>query len=114
MTYNVLAATPATVDTLKKAYHLVNKQIQTSEESQNNTKPAQTNIHSDNIVPVRVISGDGVNGYTCDIFENGLDKQATKRGIVYLANGNSTIYTLPAGTILYAQQINIATMGTGN
>ena len=56
----------------------------------------------------------GVNGYVCDLFENGLTNPATGRGIVFLANGNSTIYTLPPNTILYVQAVPIAIMGADN
>lgn len=42
----------------------------------------------------------------------GLDNSPTTQGTVYLANGASTLWALPAGTLLYVQKAQISTMGS--
>lgn len=97
MAVNLLAATPKTISTLKKAEQVINR---LDESADFKHKQSANNVdlslgYNYKIVPCKVVSGDGLNGYTCDIYENGLTNPATKQGIVFLANGNSTIYTLP-------------------
>ena len=72
----------------------------------------EINTMSTIYIPVRVISGDGLIGYTCNIYENGLNNAPTKQGKVYLANGASTIYPLPAGTVMYAQLTEVQRLGS--
>lgn len=108
-------ATPTLIDTLKKAKVLVNtiqysspsKPIVSKDNRQENSLPIVGQI-----LPARVVGGDGTIGYTCDIFGNGLDNPATTQGIVYLANGASTLWVLPPGTILYVQKAQISVMGS--
>jgi hypothetical protein len=59
----------------------------------------------------KVISGDGINGYTCNIYKNGLDNPPTEQSLVFLANGGSTLYRIPANTILYVQKIAVPVYG---
>ena len=112
MAINVLGATPKIIDTLKKADKLVNNQFQRNAQDQKANISIKSAINSNAVVPVRVISGDGVNGYLCNIYENGLTNDATRQGIVFLANGNSSVYVLPAGTIMFAQQVALTQLGT--
>lgn len=49
----------------------------------------------------KVNSGDGISGYNCSLYENGLDNPATKTITVFLSNGGSTFYSIPPGTVLY-------------
>jgi hypothetical protein len=108
-------ATPTLIDTLKKAKVLVNTTKYNPE-----TKPAPPKDNRQEnslpvvgqICPARVVGGDGTVGYTCDIFGNGLENPATTQGIVYLANGASTLWVLPPGTILYVQKAQISAMGS--
>lgn len=108
-------ATPVLIDTLKKAKILVN----TTRYSQQSKPPVSKDNRQENslpivgqILPARIVGGDGAIGYTCDIFGNGLDNPATTQGIVYLANGASTLWVLPPGTILYVQKAQISAMGS--
>lgn len=59
----------------------------------------------------KVISGDGIKGYKCQIYKNGLDNPYTEEATVFLANGGSTLYTIPAGTILFVQKIAVPMYG---
>ena len=111
---NVIAATPKTVDTLRRSADLVTKLDETTSQQQKNIPGPSISLTSVPIIPAKVVSGDGLNGYVCDLYENGLTNPVTGRGIVYLANGNSTIYTLPVNTVLYVQSVPIAIMGSDN
>lgn len=112
MAVKVLAATEKAINAINKADQF----FKTLSENAQDVHQVEDSISIDTtfsvFVPVRVISGNGLIGYTCDIFENGLNSPATKQGIVFLANGASTIYTLPAGTIMYAQQIYLQQIGS--
>lgn len=66
------------------------------------------------IIPARVVSGNGVIGYTCNLHANGLTETPTGQGLVFLANGASTFYALPAGTVLFVQAVEISIMGTND
>lgn len=114
MAVKVLGATDKIMDVINKADNYFNK---TSENLQD-VHPKDEEHHIETgfaqFVPVRVVSGNGVVGYICDIFEKGLSEPATKQGRVFLANGNSTIYNLPVGTVMYAQAINVSKLGTNN
>lgn len=68
-------------------------------------------VESGEMYLAKVISGDGISGYKCDIYANGLDNGATEQALVFLANGGSTLYTIPAGTILFVQKIAIPVYG---
>jgi hypothetical protein len=111
----LLVATPHVIDTLNKMDSYVKKESNLVQDihAQPTEEPI-INLDIKGLVPVRVITGDGVAGYICDIFENGLTEPATKQGRVFLANGNSTIYTLPAGTVMYAQPAKISRQGSNN
>ena len=114
MSVEVVAANEKAINAINKADQFFNK---ISENAQD-VHPTEDQIFIDTsysqYVPVRVVSGNGVTGYICDIFENGLAEPATKQGRVFLANGNSTLYVLPVGTVMYAQAINVAKLGTNN
>lgn len=110
----LLAATDTTIDTLKKAYNLVNQQNETVSSNKKTINPTdELYQQSSELIPARVISGNGLIGYTCDIYEAGLTEVPSYQGIVFLANGNSSIYSLPPGTILFVQRLNVNVMGSG-
>lgn len=112
MDYKVLAASEKVLDTLKKAdIHLNHQKEDVQDEHKSNDDIRVNNAYS-LFVPVRVINGNGLSGYLCDIFENGLNNAATSQGTVFLANGASTIYALPPGTVMYAQKISLQQIGT--
>ena len=115
MPIDVLEATPRVMNALKKAEG-IQSNLDESLQDVHPTPDDGGNINTLNgiLVPVRIVSGNGVAGYICDVFENGLNNPATKQGRVFLANGNSTIYVLPAGTVMYAQLLNVTKMGSNN
>lgn len=109
----VLGATNKVLDTLNN----VNSYIQKSYEATPDVHNQDSNENFSwprpgDFIPVRVVSGNGVTGYICDIFENGLSEPPTKQGRVFLANGASTIYVLPEGTVMYAQPIQVQRFGS--
>jgi len=112
MNYKVLKASDKVIDVIKKAARHLNSQKEDAQDV--HSTPDETNINNSYslFVPVRVVSGNGINGYLCNIYENGLNNAATSQGTVFLANGASTIFTLPAGTVMYAQKIKIQQIGT--
>ena len=113
----VLAATPEVVDTIKKANNLVNKTVLSDrgvERSNSNPKMAGGVKQVNALIPARVKSGNGVIGYTCDIFGNGLDQPSTEQGTVFLANGAQGIFQLPVGTVLFVQKYSVRVFGGVN
>lgn len=111
---NALAATPQVIDTLKKANKLVNSTNLNTNQSP--SKQPLTRIEGNlngttNLVPARVVEGSGLYGYVCDIFANGLTEAPTDRGTVFLANGGSSIFSLPPGTVIYVQKMSISVQG---
>lgn len=113
----VLAATPEVVDTIKKANTLVNKSSlndQGPRPTINNPKMAGGIKQVNELVPAKVVSGNGVIGYTCQIFGNGLDQPSTETGTVFLANGGSSIFQLPVGTVLFVQKYSVRVFGGVN
>ena len=113
MAKKVIEATDKVIDVLKKAERLVNRGSQYIDQSPQKTPLSkfETNINDYTLIPARIISGNGVNGYICDLYYNGLSADATKRGLVFLANGASTIHVLPPGTILYVQKTTVSIEG---
>ena len=117
MATNVIAATPQVIDTIKKANQLVNSSILSDSLQKGTTvlKEMNTTNHtSAPLVPAKVIEGNGIIGYTCDIFANGLAEAPTDRGTVFLANGASSIFSLPPGTIIFVQKYPIVIHGGVN
>ena len=115
MAVKVLGATERVLSILNKASEFFRKETELTQDIHNTPTEGQyINTVGQTFIPVRVVSGNGVTGYVCDIFENGLNEPATKQGLVFLANGNSTIYPLPVGTVMYAQKIYIERLGTNN
>lgn len=114
MELKVLGATTEVLDTLKKASLLVNSS-KITDEYKNGKNPSTLNNAENQkaiLIPAKVISGNGIDGYLCDIFENGLGETATSQGTVFLANGASSIFALPAGTIIFVQKIAIPIQGS--
>jgi hypothetical protein len=94
MAIKVIEATPQVIDTIKKASVLVNSGSDSYQKSQKaDTKVDFKNLSSpdSNLIAARVVSGDGIKGYTCDIYGDGIENPPTKRGIVYLPNGRFNI-----------------------
>lgn len=117
MAEKVLAATPKVIDTIKKANQLVNSSNLTDsiQKGANVVKEMNTTNHtSAPLVPARVIEGNGIIGYTCDIYANGLAEAPTDTGTVFLANGASSIFSLPPGTIIFVQKYPIVIHGGVN
>lgn len=111
----VLGATQKVMDALDKASSYMQKDSEAVQDIHPTPDDGSyTNFSSTSFVPVRVVQGNGVTGYICDIFEKGLSEPPTKQGRVFLANGNSTIYVLPAGTVMYAQAVEVQKMGSNN
>lgn len=114
MAEKVLAATPKVIDTIKKANQLVNSSTLTDsiQKGSNVVKEMNTTNHtSAPLVPAKVIEGNGIIGYTCDIYANGLAEAPTDTGTVFLANGASSIFSLPPGTIIFVQKYPIVMHG---
>jgi hypothetical protein len=104
---NVIEATPEVISAIRKAHALksVSKLNDQPQENRSKVTKIEGNINGENnLVPAKVKSGNGLIGYTCDIFRNGLDQPPTESGLVFLANGASTIFVLPEGTILFVQK----------
>lgn len=117
MAEKVLAATPKVIDTIIKANQLVNKSTLTDsiQKGTNVVKEMNTTNHtSAPLVPAKVIEGNGIIGYTCDIYANGLAEAPTDKGTVFLANGASSIFSLPPGTIIFVQKYPIVIHGGVN
>lgn len=111
---DVLAATPTTIDVLKKAQIFLNQKSEVTSSASLPTPNIEADVvGGSDLIPARVIEGDGVNGYICDIYEAGLNEIPTSQGKVFLANGNSSFYSLPMGTILFVQKLSINVMGSG-
>lgn len=114
MANRALGATPKVIDVLKKTEKLVN--TTNLAVNQNDVKlPKTTLVNSEaktNLIPARVITGNGIHGYICDIYANGLTESPTDRGTIFLPNGGSSIYSLPEGTVLYVQKIAISIDGS--
>lgn len=114
MATNVIAATPQVIDTIKRANQLVNS-TNLSETVKTGTTVVKemttTNHIAAPLVPARVIEGNGIIGYTCDIYSNGLSEAPTNTGTVFLANGASSIFSLPPGTIIFVQKYPIVMHG---
>ena len=117
MSTRVLAATDGVVQTLKKANVLVNK-AKLQDKGVDNDPSTLSFTKGLNrpgeLVPARVVSGNGVIGYTCEIFQNGIDQPATKQGTVFLANGGGSLFELPVGTILFVQKYTVRVFGGVN
>lgn len=114
MAEKVLAATPKVIDTIKKANQLVNSSnlSETVKKGSNVVKEMNTTNHAAApLVPAKVITGNGIIGYTCDIYANGLSEAPTDTGTVFLANGASSIFSLPPGTIIFVQKYPIVMHG---
>lgn len=114
MELRVLAATEKAINAINKADAFFNSLKENTQDVHQSDDMNVIETGFSQFIPVRVVSGNGVTGYICDVFENGLTNPATKQGRVFLANGNSTIYTLPVGTVMYAQAINVTKIGTNN
>lgn len=114
MASKVLGATDRVLNALKKAEGLIEKQSELTQDVHTTPEDVKIDLANQQLVPVRVVSGNGITGYICDIFEKGLSEPATKQGRVFLANGASTIYTLPVGTVMYAQRIVLEKIGTSD
>lgn len=114
MATNVIAATPKVIETIKKANQLVNSTnlSETLKKGTNVVKEMNTtNQISAPLVPAKVVEGNGIIGYTCDIYSNGLAEAPTDTGTVFLANGASSIFSLPPGTIIFVQKYPIVMHG---
>lgn len=114
MATNVIAATPQVIDTIKKANQLVNSTnlSETVKTGTNVVKEMNTTNHiAAPLVPAKVIEGNGIIGYTCDIYSNGLSEAPTNTGTVFLANGASSIFSLPPGTIIFVQKYPVVIHG---
>lgn len=71
MAQQVVKATPEVLDTLRKARVLVNKNNLGQEGIEGNTLPDNTiQITTKSQIPAEVKSGNGMNGYVCDIYGN--------------------------------------------
>lgn len=110
----VIEATPKVIDTLKKANTLVNsgKVIDQAPPNRVNTTRLEASMNIGNqLVPAKVVSGNGITGYLCDIYGAGLGEAPTNQGTVFLANGASSVFSLPVGTIIYVQKYPIVVHG---
>ena len=71
MAQQVVAATPEVLDTLRKARVIVNQMNLGQDSVGGMTLPDNTiQITNDALIPAKVKSGNGVNGYICDIYGN--------------------------------------------
>ena len=114
MATNVIAATPQVIDTIKKANQLVNSSNLSDSLQKGPTVVKEmntTNHTAAPLVPAKVIEGNGIIGYTCNIYSNGLSEAPTDTGTVFLANGASSIFSLPPGTIIFVQKYPIVMHG---
>lgn len=111
----VLAATPKVVNTIKQAADVLNK-IQLSGQDPTKSNILTTKVDGNlqgsvPIVPAKIKEGNGLTGYLCDIYANGLTEPPTSEGRVFLTNGASSIFVLPPGTVLFVQKYNIVMHG---
>lgn len=113
-TVKVLGATPEVIDTIKKASIMLNSSKITDEYPNVSKQDVMENDPTSlpTLIPAKVISGNGIDGYLCNIFGNGLSQPATSQGTIFLANGASSIFSLPEGTILFVQKISIPIQGS--
>lgn len=114
MAKKVIEATPKVIDTIRKANQLVNSSTiidQAPPNRVNTTRMESTTTTAGTLIPARVIGGNGLTGYQCNIFENGLSEPPTSTGTVFLANGASTIFVLPPGSIIFVQRFPVAIHG---
>lgn len=103
MAIKVIEATPQVVDTLKKASVLVNTgtdSYQKKPEADRKVDFKNLSSPDSNLIAARVISGDGIRGYTCDIYGDGIENPPTKQGIVYLPNGRFNIIQVSAWNVI--------------
>lgn len=71
MAQQVVAATPEVLDTLRKARVLVNQTNLGQDSVGGMTLPDNSiQITNDSLIPAKVKSGNGLNGYVCDIHGN--------------------------------------------
>lgn len=79
MAQQLVAATTEVLDTLRKARVLVNQTNLGQEGIEGNTLPDNTiQITTKSQLPAKVKSGNGVNGYTCDIYGNRINIESNK------------------------------------
>lgn len=97
MAVKVLEATPGVIDTLQKAKVIVNQSQEPFQKLQRKDSRLefQNLNYSTNLVAAKIVSGTGITGYLCDIYENGLGESPTSQGTVFLPNGASSLYILP-------------------
>jgi hypothetical protein len=106
----VIEATPQVIDTIQKANKLVNSSTISDQMNGPISSPYISEgvmASAEKMVPAKVLAGNGLIGYRCEIYKNGLSEPPTDVGTVFLANGASTIYALPAGTIIFVQKFVI-------
>lgn len=117
MRKKVLEASQQVIDTIKKANQLVNSGTISDQAPKSNILQTQMNgslTGAQKLVPAKVKEGNGISGYLCDIYGNGLSEPPTDTGTIFLANGASSIFVLPAGTILFVQRYPIVVHGGVN
>lgn len=117
MAIKVIEATPKVIDTIKKANKLVNSGTLSDQAPNSSILQTQMNgslTGAQKLVPAKVKEGNGITGYLCDIYANGLGEPPTDTGTVFLANGASSIFVLPAGTIIFVQRYPIVVHGGVN
>jgi hypothetical protein len=117
MAIDVVKATPQVIETLKKVNRLVNSSSLNTNTVNNSSKVAKIEgqiLGSTPLVPAKVKEGNGIAGYFCDIYGNGLSEPPTDQGTVFLANGASSIFALPPGTVIFVQKYNIPIHGGVN
>lgn len=117
MAIKVIQATKNVIDALKKAHALTPTSTIVDQPKNENTPVIKIDgslTGGGQLVPAKVVSGNGLIGYTCDIYKNGLSEPPTETGTVFLANGGSTIFVLPVGTILFVQKYPIPIHGSTN
>jgi hypothetical protein len=110
----VIGASPKVIETLKKANTFFNSTNLMSDKSTGRVLTTQMEGQlggSSPLIPAKVKSGNGLIGYECDIFRDGLSEPPTEVGTVFLANGASTIFALPVGTIIFVQKCAIPVHG---
>ena len=114
MKYKVIEANRKTIETLQKANRLCNSAVLTPNERTKKVLTQEINgqVNANaTLIPAKVKSGNGLVGYECDIFKNGLSEPATEVATVFLANGASSIYALPPGTVIYVSRFALPIHG---
>lgn len=114
MAKKVIEATPKVIDTIRKANQLVNSSTiidQAPSNRVNTTRMESKSTTAGTLVPAKITGGNGLTGYLCNIFENGLSEPPTSKGTVFLANGASTIFVLPPGSIIFVQRYPVTVHG---